>query len=277
MSFLIAHRGHSARAPENTMAAFRSAADAGFGWIETDVDLLGDATPVLLHDGTLDRTTDATGPLSGLSRSDLARIDAGSWFHEGPLHAAEDLQDGQPLRPGGFVGERIPLLSQLVGLANARSMDLNLELKLSDPTPERIEAYLEVLPRAIAGLDAGRSVLISSFDHQLLTNFHEQVPDLPTACLFEPREFAPGGREEGWREAVRATGASYVHPHHSELDRDTVRRIHAAKPGLGVNTWTVNDRGRARKLASWGVAGLCTDGPERVVRQFAKVPSLQAA
>ena len=74
-----------------------------------------------------------------------------------------------------------------------------------------------------------------------------------------------------WREAVRSTGATWVHPHHRDLSRATVRLLHAE--GLGVNTWTVNDRGRSRKLAAWGVRGMCTDGPERVIRQFARIPA----
>lgn len=253
MSFLIAHRGHSARAPENTMAAFRAAADAGFGWIETDVDLLGDGTAVLIHDATLERTTDAVGPVAELIRTDLAGIDAGSWFSS--AHA----------------GQRVPQLGELIELAEVRGLNLNLELKLSDPTPRRTTRFLEAVAGQLERLTPEREVIVSSFDHELLAAFHRAAPGYATACLFEPLQMAPWSRRSVWREAVRSTGATWVHPHHRDLNRATVRMLHAE--GLGVNTWTVNDRGRSRKLAAWGVRGMCTDGPERVIRQFVRIPA----
>ena len=93
---VLAHRGLPSAAPENTMAAFRAAADAGASWIETDVDLLADGTPVLIHDTALERTTDRGGSIYGLRAADLEHIDAGRWF--GP----------------DFVGERLPTLEAFV-------------------------------------------------------------------------------------------------------------------------------------------------------------------
>lgn len=241
MALLIAHRGRSAVAPENTMAAFEAAVAAGFPWVETDVDLLADGTPVLLHDATLDRTTDGTGPVHELRAPDLARHDAGSHFS--PTYA----------------DQRIPRLSELVDLANRTGLCLNLELKLSEATPARQAEYVDAVMHQVHRLRT--DLILSSFDHELLALFHRTDPRIATAPLFHM------GRARVWREIARQTGARFLHPHHAEITRGFVAEIREA--GLRVNTWTVNSPGRARKLAEYGVHGICTDGaPELTPRTF---------
>ena len=100
---LIAHRGAKTLAPENTFSAFQAALDHGINWIETDVDILGDGTPIVMHDTSLDRTTDHAGLYYDLEVADLASIDAGSWFSP------------------DFAGERIPTLSTVVDFQTARA------------------------------------------------------------------------------------------------------------------------------------------------------------
>ena len=240
MAQLIAHRGRSACAPENTMAAFEAALAAGFTWIETDVDLLADGTPALLHDGTLDRTTDGAGPLAALGPLQLREHDAGSWFS------------------AVFSAERVPLLSDLTGLMARTGLCANLELKLSDPAPQRAQRLLEAVVDELEGLAAvegSPGVVISSFDHELLARLRERAG--PALCLAPLLE--PGALAAGWRRAKDATGADRVHPHHADLTPRLVDELHEA--GLGIAAWTVNDPGRARILADWGVEGICTDGP----------------
>jgi len=252
VSFLIAHRGHSAKAPENTLVAFRAAEEAGFSWVETDADLLADGTVVLIHDPTFKRTAHARDRVSHVVASDLDSLDAGSWFSE------------------EFFNVRVPRLDALVDLMIETGLNANIELKLTDPTPDRVETYISAIGQSLQRLPAeGRSgrVIISSFNHQLLAAFHIQLPEFPTACLFERGRFAPFNRHSVWRDAARFTGASFVHPHHRELTADIVRKIY--EEGLRVNTWTVNSAERAAQLASWGVEGICTDGPESLTPETA--------
>ena len=109
MKTLIAHRGMSALAPENTLASFRLCKEYGITWLECDVDILEDHTVVVSHDDTLDRCTDQSGSLYDLKSTALSEIDAGSWFSD------------------DFIGERIPTITQLISLANKLKLDIVAE------------------------------------------------------------------------------------------------------------------------------------------------------
>ena len=117
---IVAHRGASRAAPENTLAAIRLASRQGARWLEFDTSLLGDATPVLHHDATLDRCTGATGPLDRLAAADLAGIDAGGWFG------------------AQFAGEPLATLAQALDLFEELGLSANLEMKPHTAAPERI-------------------------------------------------------------------------------------------------------------------------------------------
>ncbi|WP_165001003.1 MULTISPECIES: glycerophosphodiester phosphodiesterase family protein [Micrococcaceae] len=245
MSFLIAHRGHSEKAPENTMAAFRAAADAGFQWVETDADMLVDGTIVLIHDSSFKRTGKVATRVSESQIEDLAEIDVGRWFSP------------------NFADTRVPTLRDLVDLMNNTGLNMNLELKLTDPSPERVDTYIHAIARELERVkprDEEPRVIVSSFNHPLLTALHLVAPRLRLACLFERNRFTLTNRHSGWREIAHSIGATYVHPHHRELNEHIVGLIHAE--GLEINTWTVNNPGRAAELAGWGVDGICTDGPK---------------
>lgn len=244
VSFLIAHRGYSAKAPENTLPAFQAAADAGFTWVETDADMLADGTVVLVHDSSFKRTGGNPARVSRSRLEDLTDLDVGGWFGS------------------DFIGTRVPTLHDLVDLMNGTGLSVNLELKLSDPTAERVETYVRAVARELKRITAApgdQRVIVSSFNHRILAAFHLVEPGIDLACLFERSRFAPLNRHSVWRDAAYATGATYVHPHHRELTERIVQRIH--EEGLEINTWTVNSPRRAATLASWGVQGICTDGP----------------
>src|SRR5882672_3455210 len=113
---VIAHRGARASAPENTMAAFRRAYEDGAKWIEVDIKLTHDGIPIIMHDDTLDRTTDGKGPVADMLWDDMQKLEAGNWF--GP----------------GFAGERVPRLSEVLHFVLEHNMRINMELK---PCPGR--------------------------------------------------------------------------------------------------------------------------------------------
>ncbi len=161
---VIAHRGASRVAPENTLAAFREAAAQGARWIEFDVSLLGDGTPVIFHDPTLDRCTDSTGPISALGRADLARIRAG--VRHGPR----------------FADEPLPTLEAALDLIEDLGLFANLEMK---PHANPRGATSQAVVAALRGRPWARErIVTSSFDLKELAAFRAALPDAALAVLY---------------------------------------------------------------------------------------------
>lgn len=232
---IFAHRGVSGLRPENTMASFREAADRGLTWIETDVDILGDGTPILIHDTTLDRTTNSSGSYYGLTQADLANIDAGSWF--GPTYA----------------GERIPTLHELVDFMNETGMNANIEFKSNEAGARMSHLLVDNVLKELERLD-GPELIISSFNHLLLREIKTKAPELPIGALFVKDNLWPD-----WRSILELLEADYIHP---DSDGLTPEMVHAFREaGYGVNVWTVNNPARANELFNWGVTGVFSDVP----------------
>ncbi|MDY5138569.1 glycerophosphodiester phosphodiesterase family protein, partial [Actinotignum timonense] len=156
---LFAHRGLSADAPENTMAAFRAAYQAGFTWIETDVDITADGTLPLCHDATLERTTTGHGRVDELRAQDLETLDAGSWFSP------------------GFAGEKIPTLGQLVDFALETGMGINIEMKPCAQGGEQARALVRAVAQQARRLGPERA-LVSSFSHLQLAPLAGYYPSV---------------------------------------------------------------------------------------------------
>jgi glycerophosphoryl diester phosphodiesterase len=229
---IVAHRGARRVAPENTLAAFRIAAGQGASWIEFDASLLGDGTAVLHHDGTLDRCTDASGPLAGLSAADLGRIDAGSWF--GP----------------GFAGEPLATLEQALELIGALALSANLEMKPHDAPPD-------AMARAVAAALGRRPwtrrrILVSSFDHASLRALRRLMPEQPLAMLYEDPP-------ADWPAVLAALNACSLHVRHDRLDDDILAR--AAAEQVHVRVYTINKPARVARFRNSGLTGVITDHP----------------
>jgi len=235
---IIGHRGAAALAPENTLASIRAAAEAGATWIEVDSKLAADNTPMLFHDGDLDRTTDATGRFAGLAAGAIAALDAGSWF--GPEAAP------------GFAGERVPTLE--AALAEIRRLGLGLDLEIKpdrDNIAETAARSLEVLTEA--GWTGADPILITSFRPEAIKVFHTYGPEYPRGLLIWEWP-------EGWLDTARALDCVAVISDHKSLESEAhVRRITEA--GFLAMTYTVNDRARAEQLLGWGVTSVVTDDP----------------
>lgn len=231
---VFSHRGLNTVAPENTMAAFRKTAEAGLTWIETDVDILADGTPIILHDTTLDRTTDRAGSFYGLRASDLDSIDAGSWFGK------------------EFTGERIPTLAELVQFMNENKINANVELKANEEGAARSQELIERVVAELEKLDPEREIVISSFSQPLLMRFHDYAPQYAIGVLYETAALY-----EDWLSVLELCGATYIHVEDEGLTRQKVEAFTAA--GYGVNVWTVNSKGRANELFNWGCTGVFSD------------------
>jgi glycerophosphoryl diester phosphodiesterase len=236
---LIAHRGASAHAPENTLAAFRLALAHGADAIELDTMLCRDAV-VVIHDHTLERTTNGAGRLSDKSLGSLKELDAGGWFAP------------------AFTGEEIPTLDEVFETVG-REILINIELKnYSSPFDNLAEhVALSVLRHNLAA-----RVFFSSFNPLNFRKLKARLPAAPVGWLSLP------GRVPGI--AARFAPHDALHPHFSDVTPQLIK--HARQRRLPVFAYTVNEAAEAARLAALGVDGMITDDPARL-RQSAGFPA----
>lgn len=239
---VIAHRGHSAVAPENTLAAVAAARRAGADWIEVDVRFTADGVPVVIHDRTVDRTTAGAGTVADLPAASVTGLDAGSWF--GP----------------GFAGEPVPTLAALCADLARHGGRLLLELK-RPMTAAQVGEVLEVVGEH--GL-AGR-VVVQSFSAELVAAAAEAAPRTPRALLAEEPHDDPVA-------ACAAVGAVAYNPDAAVVlaEPGTVARWRAA--GLATLVWTVNDPAHWPVLRAAGVDGIITDRAADLAAHWAAPP-----
>lgn len=212
-------------------------AEFGIGWFERDVDLAADGTVVVVHDSTLDRTTNKRGPVAALREADLAGIDAGSWFAP------------------KFAGEPLPTLAQVVAVMNQLGLNANVEIKAEGLRGRRRRELVAGVARELAALEPERQVVISSFSAGALREYRRQNPGARLAYIFEPN------RLQGlWRVVGAAVGAEALHAGHWQLTRKRVAAY--ARAGYVVRAWTVNDPARGAELAEWGVSAVFSDRPQ---------------
>lgn len=229
---IIAHRGASGQAPENTMAAFRLAAQKGADAIELDAKLSADGVIVIHHDATLDRTTSGYGPLAKRTWRELSILDAGSKFSK------------------KYAGEAIPTLRQVLEeLGNTLLVNIELTnyMKPWDALPEKAADLVEEL-----GMQA--RVLFSSFNPVALWRVKRLAPGIPVGLLLLPQEPV-------WIRKLlqRVIKHEALHPHEKMVEGNIIAGEHAK--GRQVNVWTVNDRQRMQALLAQNVDGLITDYP----------------
>lgn len=229
---VIAHRGASGTAPENTLAAFRRAVACGADMVELDVQLTLDGEVVVVHDFTLDRTTDGTGTVGASSLAEIRRLDAGAWFGN------------------AFRGEAVPTLGEVLG---AVGLPVNVELK---PVGDQgLEARTLTVVRAAGAL--GR-VVFSSFDPGALERLRALSSEADIGILCD----GPPGPA-----AMRLAGRVGARALHVRKDGATPEAFALARAaGLQIRVWTVNEAGEFERLAAAGARGVFTDYPERFLQ-----------
>lgn len=235
----VAHRGAGKLAPENTLAAFRLGASHGYRMFECDVKLSADGVPFLLHDATLQRTTNALAQLGkGNSAvagehpwSALARLDAGSWHSR------------------TYAGEPIPTLDNIAAFCIRNGYHLNIEIK---PTPGLERHTGEVVAQHAARLWAGQAVppLLTSFAVEALRGAQEAQPELPRGLLLDTLW-------TGWVETALTLDCRAIVCNHALWDRSSVTQAHSA--GFRTLSYTVNDEWAAQRLVDLGTDGIITD------------------
>ena len=231
---IIAHRGASAAAPENTLAAFALAADLGADAIELDVKLSKDGAPIILHDETVNRTTDAKGKVKDFTLADFQAMDAGSW------------------KATQYAGERVPTLAQVFELVGSR-LWINVELTNYFTRGDDLVPTVVAL---IQKMNLQKRVLLSSFDPLNLRRARQLDPALPLAQLTDQAQ------NIFLREAWLTPFASHEarHPDVEQLKKRGVAWYH--QRGYRVNVWTNNDPDDMREFVKQGVDGLITDLPD---------------
>lgn len=233
---VVGHRGASADAPENTLAAFRLAAEQGAGAIELDAKLSADGVPVVIHDDTLDRTTDRRGDVRAHTLAALDRLDAGFWFDR------------------RFAGEKLPTLEATLKLCLALGLELNIEIK---PCPSRaVETAEKVVADVRRFWPADHPApLLSCFDPDGLAAARAADATLPRGFLVDTLDAAAIA-------TARRLDCVALHVRHAALDRAGVAVIKDAS--LVPVAWTVNQPVRAVELVAWGVASIITDQPAAI-------------
>ncbi|MYR47140.1 glycerophosphodiester phosphodiesterase family protein [Streptomyces sp. SID5910] len=248
---VVAHRGASAYAPENTLAAIDKAAELGIRWVENDVQRTKDGELVVLHDESLQRTTDveqvfpdrAPWKVKDFTAAEIARLDAGSWF------GAE------------YAGARVPTLEQYVHRVERHHQKLLLELKSPALYPGIERQTLKVLANE-GWLDrrhvAGR-LTVQSFDANSIRTVHELKPAVKTGFLGTPAV-------ADLPEYARFT--DQINPSHGTISQSYVATVHTFTGPHGrameVFTWTVDDADTARRVAGYEVDGIITNKPDVV-------------
>ena len=235
---VIAHRGASGNAPENTMAAFKKAVVLGANFIETDLQLSRDARLVAIHDATVNRTTNGQGTVHDMTLTELRRLDAGSWFGS------------------EFAGERIPTLEEILAFSKKHDVVFYLEIKPGGSWGAE-HALIGALRESG---EIPRAVMIS-FDAAIVLSLRKIEPTLMTGLLYD-------GQIENPLEKAVAIGARQLAVRGDLVTPALIAE--ARRKDLQVVCWTVNHPAHMRLLAAAGVDGIMSDYPDRLVAAVRK-------
>jgi len=249
----IAHRGAGKLAPENTLAAFRLGASHGYRMFECDVKLSADGVPFLMHDASLQRTTNASKVLPALAEYAQAAIHSGAdqaslVGGDHPWHTLSQLDAGC-WHSRAFAGEPLPTLDAIAAYCIANRFFLNIEIK---PTPGTERHTGEVVARHAARLWQGLPVppLLTSFQVEALEGAMESAPDLPRGLLLDTLW-------AGWLETALTLGCQAIVCNQALWDQSSVTQAQSA--GFRTLSYTVNDEWAAQRLIDLGTDGIITD------------------
>ncbi len=235
---LFAHRGASAHAPENTLPAFELALQQGVDGVELDVKLTADRQVIVMHDPTVDRTTDGHGRVRDLTLADIRKLDAGSYYAE------------------TFRGTKVPTLDEVFEAIGQRCV-INVELtNYTTPWDGLVDKVCEVVKHH----SLQSRILFSSFFGSNLKRAAQLLPEVPRGLL------ALDGWKGAWARSFGFMFGEYqaLHPYITDANAPQISRVHRLKRRIHV--WTANTEEEITRLKNLGVDGLFTDDPQTAVR-----------
>jgi glycerophosphoryl diester phosphodiesterase len=235
---IFAHRGASAYAPENTIAAFELALAQQADAIELDVKLSADGYVIVHHDATVDRTTNGKGRVKDLTLDELKKLDAGSFFSE------------------TFKGQTVPTLEEVFEAVGMHTF-INVELtNYNTPRDHLVETVCMLVKKH----EMQKHVIFSSFLASNLSKARRFLPDVPRGLL------ALNGWLGAWARSFGFVFGKYqaLHPYLSDMTQQQVSRVH--RLNRRIHVWTVNKQEDMRRLFHWGVDGIFTDDPQLAVQ-----------
>lgn len=245
--YIFGHRGAAAYAPENTLTSFELAVQQGVEAIELDVHLTADGQIVVLHDDTVDATTNGHGAVADLTLAQVRQLQA-----RARTKAKRTALASAP--------ETIPMLSEVIERFAGRVITINVEIKASKST-----ALAEAVARLVEEMHVVEHILISSFDRYALAYLQQHHPTLRRALLYPNSSFegvmVSMRNSLGWITGAHALGCEAVHPFWRLVTPAVMERAHALE--LDVNAWTVDDEATIRRLAALDVDGIITNDPAR--------------
>ena len=241
-----AHRGYSSVNPENTLAAFAAAMRAGADFVEIDIQTAADGVPVVMHDQTVDRTTNGTGDVALVDSSYVTGLEAGSWFSP------------------AFADQPTPTFQQILDLMATGASDLLLEIKEGE-SREQVDRVVDMI-RAAGVADR---VVMQSFDEDVVRYAHERAPQIPIGLIRDKLDADPVATAERLQ-------LDYYNPSGNALatQPSVVADLHAS--GVGVFVWIVNEPDHWKRLAELGVDGVITDRPGAFIGWKAALAQMSA-
>ena len=231
---ILAHRGDMAHAPENTLPSFQMAVQKGADGVELDAKLTADGHVIVIHDPTLDRTTDGSGRVASSTLESVRKIDAGSWFSD------------------VFRGAQVPLLEEVFETVGRQKL-INIELtNYSTPADGLVAKVCELVRRH----KVQEQILFSSFLASNLRKAAHYLPEIPRGLLAMP------GFPGTWARSFGFMFGNYqaLHPYISDASRQQVQRMHRLH--RRVHVWTANSHEQVNQLREWNVDGIFTDDPQ---------------
>lgn len=253
----IAHRGASGYAPEHTMPAYEMAKNMGADYLELDLQMTKDGYFMIMHDPTVDRTTNGKGSVKNLTREQIQRLDAGSWFNSKYPKLAKP----------EFVGLKVPTLEEVIQTFG-QHVNYYIEIKNDAIASGLSEKLLGILTnheligdRAVPG-----KVIVESFNPEILRKIHQMNPSVPLVQLLAFRQSAALSESKLQEISKYAVG---IAPDFRFINEGYVRR--AREFGLLIHPYTVNDKTEMKHLLGWGVTGMFTNYPDKLREAISEV------
>ncbi len=264
----IAHRGARSLAPENTLLAARKGLEVGADWWELDVAMTSDGELVVVHDDSLERTSNVAARfpqrapwlIHTFCLAELRQLDFGSWYNDSDPFGQIAAGRVSPDERRSFIGAQIPTLQETLEFTRSAGWRVNVEIKDASGTPGDADLP-EKVAAMIRRMDMVQDVLVSSFNHAYIRRVKAVEPRLVTAALVEEAADDPVA-------LLRETGAQAYNPCGLCVDADTIRKVRTA--GYDVYVWTVNEPENMRQLIAAGVSGIFTDFPQRLAEILAE-------